>query len=389
MNKDIIPQTIVYLFESERFYAEVISQMRRVMTKSIPTAGVCIKNTIELHINPDFFKKLTLKERVAVLKHECEHILRGHIQRSKELAPDVYTKSTSKEDMDRGVESVINAMKHKHINVAADCAINYNLKDLPDGGVYPKTFDLPDNQTLEWYFENLKDNEKAKGLTEFDDHCLWAESEGDKETLKEKVRQAINKAANKTRAAGKMTHYDELLVSELNKSVVNWRDQLKRFIARSIEVSTESSRSKRNRRYSVTIPGQIKIEDLHIGVAIDTSGSVSDESLVQFMAEIYNISKYAKVSVVEADFEIKNSYEYKRNKKYTIKGRGGTAYKPVFDHFNKDNDIDGLIYFGDMDCYDTEELTRPKYPVLWAIVGEQNPPANFGSQLRVILNGKN
>lgn len=385
MNKNIIPQAIVYLFDSERFYAEIVSQMRRVITKSIPTVGVCIKNGIELHINPVYFEKLTLPERAAVLKHECEHILRGHIQRCKELAPEAYVKRPMVGDLDNAAEHTIARMKHRHLNIAADCAINFSLKELPEGGCYPKSFDLPDNQTLEWYSENLKNNKKAKDFNEFDEHSLWGESEGDKETLKEKVRQAINKAAKKARAAGKMTSENELLVSELNNNVVNWRDQLKRFVARSIEIRMESSRTKRNRRYGISIPGELKVEELHIGVAIDTSGSVSDESLIQFMAEIHDIARYAKVSVVEADTEIKNSYIYNKNKKYAIKGRGGTAYKPVFDHFNKERAIDGLIYFGDMDCYDTEELTKPGYPVLWAIVGEQDPPVDFGNRIRVLI----
>jgi len=87
------------------------------------------------------------------------------------------------------------------------------------------------------------------------------------------------------------------------------------------------------------------------------------------MSEIGQIAKYAKVTVVEADAEIKNSYEYNPKKKYKVAGRGGTAYKPAFDFFNKkENQVDGMIYFGDMDCFDTEKLVKPRYPVLWAIV---------------------
>jgi predicted metal-dependent peptidase len=379
-NKDIISQAIVNLFESERFYAELICQMRRFISNKVPTAGVCIRDQIELYINPEFFEECTPEERVAVLKHECEHILRGHISRAKDLAPEVYTRNKDEKLED----AIINQMKHKTLNVSMDCAINSMMKNLPKEGVFPKMFDLKNGETMEWYLNELKDNEKAKELMEFDDHALWSESDGDKEILKEKIRQAVNKAAKATRAAGRMTYDQELLVAELNKNVVNWRQQLKRFAARTIETALDSSKKKRNRRYGVTVPGTIKTETLHIGVAIDTSGSVSDESLKQFMSEIGNIAKYAKVTVVEADAEIKNSYEYDPRKKYKIAGRGGTAYKPAFDFFNKkENQVDAIIYFGDMDCWDIEKLKKPKYPVLWAIVGNQNPPADFGAQIRI------
>lgn len=375
-NKDAVSQAIVYLFEKEMFYAEIISSMRRFNDTITPIAGVCIKDYIELHINVPVFEKFSIEERAAILKHECEHILRDHIFRSREIAPDVY--ATGSKDM---ATNVINQMKHKAINIAADCAVNSNVKGLPEGCVYAKLLDLPDGETLEWYLEQMKDNDKAKGLMEFDGHSLWDESEGSKEVLKEKIKQTINKAATKTRQAGKMTHDQELLVDGLNKSSVNWKDQLKRFVAKSIESTTESSKKRRNRRYGIMYPGSVKIEDLHIGVAIDTSGSVSDESLKQFMAEIGEIAKYAKVTVVEADSSIKNHYIYKPKKQYTVSGRGGTAYQPAFTWFTEETNIDALIYFGDMDTSD--QVSKPKYPVLWAIVGPSNPPAAFGGIIRI------
>ena|ERR1700677_1671023 len=373
---DSITTAIISLLKQEMFYGEIISQMRRCINHNIPVAGVCIKNQIELHINPKGFDDLSPKERVSVLRHECEHILRDHILRFKEIYPEVFEKNKEIAD------TVINNMKFKAMNISADCAINGNMANLPEWGVFPKTFNLPEGNTMEWYLENLKDNEKMKDLMEFDDHSLWKESdEQSKEVLREKIRQVINKAANKARVAGKMSSYNELLVSELNKNQVNWKQQLRRFIARSSKFHLEESRKRRNKRYGITVPGAIKIEDLHIGVAIDTSGSVSDQALKQFMSEIANIAKYAKVTVVEADSEIKNAYEFKPKKEYSLSGRGGTAYQPAFDYFNNQKDIDGVIYFGDMDSSDTPK--KPKYPVLWSIIGHQEPPASFGYKIRI------
>ena len=382
MNSDAISQAIVRLFESEMFYAEIITQMRRCLNDKLPAiASVCIKNQIELHINPSMFEALPIEQRVAILRHECEHILRDHIPRMKEMAPEVFEKNRD------CIDSLINGNKFKLLNISADCAINGHIKDIPEWGVFPNKFDLPNGETTEWYLERLKNNKKVKGITEFDDHSLWAESDAQsKEMLREKIKQTINKAAKRTRAAGKMTSHNELLVSDLNKATVNWKEQLKRFIAKTIESTIETSRKKRNRRYGLACPGYIKIEDLHIGVAIDTSGSVSDEALKQFLSEINSIAKYAKVTVVEADTEVKNSYIFKPGKQYKMKGSGGTVYQPAFDYFNKIKYIDAVIYFGDMDSSDTP--TKPKYPVLWAIIGEQKPPGDFGSNIEVKIDEK-
>ncbi len=373
--KDIVSMAIVQLFDSEMFYAELIARMRRIISTAVPTAGVCIKDDIELHINLEWFGSLPPLERVAVLKHECEHILRDHIPRFKEIAPEIFAE---KQDM---VEGIINGQKFKTLNISADLAINGMLKNLPKESQFPVNYNLPNGETFEWYLEKLKNNDKAKQEMEFDGHELWSQSTDSKEVLKEKIRHAVNKAAQKTRAAGRMTSEHELLVSKLNTASVNWREQLQRFVARAIETAIESSKKKRNRRYGIMYPGSIKTEELHIGVAIDTSGSMSDESLNQAMAEIGKISKYAKVTVVEADSEIKDSYVYNPRKEYRVKGRGGTAYQPAFTFFTKETDIDALIYIGDMDISD--KVTKPKYPVLWAIVGNQNPPADFGTRIRV------
>lgn len=379
-----VSQAIVYLFESEMFYAEIIARMKRINSKDVPIAGVCIKQDIELHINLPIFAKFSLTERAAILKHECEHILRNHIIRSRELAPEVY--SEGKKDIGT---NILNSMKHKSINIAADCAVNSNIKGLPEGAVYPKMFDLINGETLEYYHEKIKENknDKAKSLNEFDGHDIWRDSEGTKEIIQEKLKQTVNKAAEKARAAGRMTAEHELAISGFNKASVTWQQQLKRFVAKTIELTLESSKKKRNRRYGIMYPGTVKIEDLHIGVAIDTSGSMSDAALEQAMAEIGEIAKYAKVTVVEADSSIKNEYQYKKGKKYKVKGRGGTAYQPALTHFStkKKDQIDGLIYIGDMDNYDNEALTKPKFPVLWAIVGNQNPPADWGAQIRITV----
>lgn len=381
--EDILLHAIVALYDRERFYAELLLQMDRVINKSIPTACVTIKQRIQLHVNPDFFKGLTLDEQMATLKHECAHIFNDHINRAKEAYPDIYSGS------DKSTEGkVINNAKHMLVNVAADCSINHNINHLPKGAVYPKQFKLDSGETMEWYVEKLKNNEELKGLNSFDEHSLWGESEGCKEELKEKVKKAIETAAEKTKAAGKLTASDELLINKFNRESRSWRNDLRQFVGRNVDIKLRSSKKKRNRRYGTMYPGTVKDEYLRIGVAIDTSGSVSDEALQQFMAEIRNIAKYADVTIVEADCEVKNHYKFDKRKDIKIKGRGGTAYQPALDFFSREGEVDGVIYFGDMDVFD-EQIKKPLYPVLWAIVGNAKPPVNWGRSTRIPLKSSN
>lgn len=397
MIKNPTTQAIISLLQSERFYAEIILQMTRIMDPTLPApAGVCIKEKIELHINPELFNKYTTKEQVAILTHEVEHILYEHISRAKEIIPEVYVKSTNsateneEDHINRVTNNILNNSKHMAMNVAADMAINPGIPNIPASCAMPEKFNLPTNKTMEWYFTAMKNDKDTGDMTGFDSHVLWGDSESDKELLKEKVRAAVKEARDNAVAAGSMSSSSEMLANRLLHRAKDWRAELHRFVSHSSEVKLELSRRKRNRRYGIQYPGTVKVEKLHIGVAIDTSGSVPDKALSQFMAEIANIAKYATVSVVEADCAITNSYVFDPKKQYTIKGRGGTAYQPALTFFTDkhgtDDQIDALIYFGDMDCAGTPE--KPKYPVLWAVYGKARPPVKWGRTTNIEISMK-
>ena len=108
-----LQETIVTLLLKQPFYAHLIMQMKQIIGTKVPTAGVRImSDKIELIVNPEFFKSLSPEARVAVLIHECEHIIRAHPARSK---------------MGTGV---LDYSEHQTWNIAADCAINQYIPSM-------------------------------------------------------------------------------------------------------------------------------------------------------------------------------------------------------------------------------------------------------------------
>ncbi|OQB02983.1 MAG: hypothetical protein BWY21_02208 [Parcubacteria group bacterium ADurb.Bin216] len=63
-----------------------------------------------------------------------------------------------------------------------------------------------------------------------------------------------------------------------------------------------------------------------------------------------------------------------------FKGRGGTAMEPAIARA-KELDPDAIIYFTDGDIFDNPQ--DPEIPFLWAIVGEQKKPTDFGEEIRI------
>ena len=88
-------------------------------------------------------------------------------------------------------------------------------------------------------------------------------------------------------------------------------------------------------------------------VAIDTSGSMSNETLERIMTEIFDIigSRMCEVTVIECDAKIQRVYKARSVKdiSYDICGRGGTSFIPVIEYINNHRQFRDaiLIYFTD------------------------------------------
>lgn len=388
MNK--LQQAIISLLYSEPFYGHLISRMNIRKSTEVPSAGVYITDKINLVYNEEWLNNLDLIDIVKVMKHECGHILQEHIPRSKQIGAmtgqlqkrfNIATDATINiADLVPTVEKIggvtvnsLNEMLEKLINEA-------NAKDNAKRSFSP----MEKGQLAEYYYNRLNQfaeensdllDEEGMGDT-IDDHSTWEKSEGNEEMIREITKQAINDSVKAAGGIGKLPSDVAALVSALNKSQVNWKQQLRQFFVNSLKSLRIPTRKKRNRRYGILQPGVKRKPELHLGLCVDTSGSVSDKELSMFWAEMKAIAEHGvKITVIEADFVVQNVYDFDPSVMPSFKGRGGTGY---VDAINKavELKVDGIIYCGDFDCADTPE--NPKKPFLWVGVRNSPPPANFG-----------
>ena len=105
-------------------------------------------------------------------------------------------------------------------------------------------------------------------------------------------------------------------------------------------------------------------------LAIDTSGSVSDTELNEFMNEIHHIYKAGvDITIVQCDTSINSIEEYKGKNELNVKGRGGTEFDPVLDYYNANQKkYTSLVYFTDGECYTS---VTPRGNILW-VLSEQS-----------------
>jgi predicted metal-dependent peptidase len=104
----------------------------------------------------------------------------------------------------------------------------------------------------------------------------------------------------------------------------------------------------------------------HMLLAIDTSGSVSDAELTEFMNEIHHIYKSGvDITIVQCDTKINSIEKYTGEWELKVQGRGGTYFDPVLEYFNEHiKEFTSLVYFTDGEA---SANIKPKGNVLWVL----------------------
>ena len=176
------------------------------------------------------------------------------------------------------------------------------------------------------------------------DHKSWKEFEGLGEAEKRLMRtqtefhlREVADQIQKSRGTIPGEMADILKMMDYKEPAkFDWKGYLRRFSGGSTKTYTKKLRRKFNKRYE-GLPG-LKIKtQRHVLVAVDTSGSVSKDELVEFFKEIYHISKSnTEVTVLQCDSAISNIAKYKKGCEEGIKifGRGGTDFEPIIDYAN-------------------------------------------------------
>jgi predicted metal-dependent peptidase len=354
MVKDLLSKTIKNLIFEEPFYGLFVIGLNKAYRKDIPTAGVSKHGIgIQLAVNPDFFESLTNRQKVGLIKHEILHISFGHL-----TVRDSYSDK-------------------KLFNIAADLEINQYIAadDLPEGGITMDSFpelELDERAGTKYYYDMLSQAQqdgtspslqnlmdKMDGESQYD-HQTWDEfeelSEAEKKLIEKQVEHQLKETAEQTeKRQGNIPGELADLIKRLRHiepPKFDWRGYLRRFVGNSSIVYTKKLRRKFNKRY-IENPGlKIKFKN-HICVGVDTSGSVCNEELQEFMNELTHMHKTGhKITVVQCDTQVNSVEEFNPRKDWEIKGRGGTSFQPVIDHYNeKKGHYTALIYLTDGEAY--------------------------------------
>tara|TARA_R110000772_G_scaffold160585_2_gene271722 strand:+ start:9188 stop:10348 length:1161 start_codon:yes stop_codon:yes gene_type:complete len=367
--QDMVARTTKSLIFTEPFYGLFLIGINKKYTTDLPTAGVSKHGIgMQLAINPDFFNDLSEDHRFGLIKHELLHIAFGHLT-IRDRYPD-----------------------HKLFNIAADLEINQYIKNsnLPEGGLLLSSFpelNLPVKAGTKVYYDILDkaqedgtspslDNfmNEMNGETPYD-HQTWDEfdelSSAEKKLVEKQVEHQLKEAAETTikkqgNVPGELSELIKRLL-HIEPAKFDWKGYLKRFVGNSSIVYTKKLRRKYNKRYAGSPGLKIKFKN-HILVAVDTSASVSSDELVEFMSEMHHMYKTGhKITIAQCDTNLNSVEDFNPKKDWAIKGRGGTSFQPVIDHYNKYGKYTALVYLTDGEAYSPDDCPKNTLWVLSSI----------------------
>ena len=368
MTRDLLDETFANMFSNISyqkdyvFYAHIIAQCKIVLSKEVDIAGVSFNiSKYILYINPDNFDKLSLLERMAVLKHEALHILYNHVAR--------------KESRD-----------HMTFNIATDCAINQLIKrdHLIDNCIFPDTLEaqlkktgynikIPYNLSSEQYYdlipEEIANDQKGQGdrgsqntqqeaftgLWEnnpLDNHNKWNESEGEEELKKIITKRMLDKSIEKSRGTVPMNLHEFLDIWD-SKPQISWKKVL-RNITSNKKAKKIRTFMKKSRRFSkrAEIRGYKKDRTWDLICILDVSGSMSDDEIEKGLLEIKEVCKItnSNIKIIQVDTEIQEITDFSsRDKRFARRASGGTKLLPALKYIKKKKiKVDGIVVISDM-----------------------------------------
>ena len=385
---------LIGLMWDEPFFSKILRTVTKIKTNEIPTAGVLAKDgDIKMWWNPKFLAGLTALQVKGLLKHECFHLIFEHTTTRRHEPHIVW-------------------------NYATDLAINSMIPEdeLPEGGLIPgKAFKelepedkikmgaervaqwealsaaieaFPKNESSEWYFARLMENEEAKdALTNpagggeggegegpmvpgtMDDHGGWDEMDDEeRELIKGKVKQALENAVKECDASGQWGSVGaehRATLREMISREIDWKAVLKQFCGMSRRADRTSNIRRLNRKYAGIHPGTYRSYTSSIAVYVDQSGSVGDEDLALLFGELRTLAKHTEFTLFNFDTEVDEKSErvWKGNKSPGMNRTrcGGTDFEAPTKHANKNKSrFDGYLILTDGECYEPKTPNRLK-----------------------------
>ena len=379
VREKIITARIALLLKAP-FFGNLATRMKLINADDwLSTAATDGRN---FYYCTEFIQKLPPKQLEFLVGHEVLHAVYDHMGRRGDRNPKIF-------------------------NIANDYAVNSDLVDQRVGdriSVVPMLYDSKYRGMMsEAIYDDLMKNVKQVTLDQLatmllDEH-LDGDGDGDdekdgngrpklsqaeKDAIRDEIREAVLNAANAA-GAGNIPAGVKRLIGDLTNPVIDWRTLIDQQIESTLKSDFTWMRpSRRGWHLDAIMPGMKPGEQIDVCIAIDTSGSISERDIHDFMTEIKGIMEAYeeyKIHVWSFDTQVYNPQIFTSENlediaSYEPDGGGGTDFMANWE-FMKENNIEPKKFIMFTDGMPFGEWGIEEYcDVCWIIKGNPNcePP---------------
>ena len=367
--EDEIVRFKMQLLRKMPFYGDIIMRLPIVRNDAISTARTDGRS---IEYNGKFLSGMSVGQRNFIIMHEVFHVLLFHCDRRNERHPRIWNTAA---------DLIVNNMLSKLIYEMNSIGIKF---ERPKDGIFGY---VNDTETVENLYaklleenKNSKDNPKkvriivspwGNNRTEqvnAPDDIIIVEvvdskdvagqgnegnnknGTGSKDVLeeiglsKQAILEIIRESASKNRSSMGSYFVPKQLFGLVESKKIKWQVLLKDFLIE--EINEETSYSTPERKYihmDLIIPGYGTQEEKldEIWAFVDSSGSIGNNEMSQFLTQLYRISKefQCTFNICYWDTEVTDVYKKITNEKDIFnslpKHSGGTDINCVYRYLNE------------------------------------------------------
>jgi len=200
-----------------------------------------------------------------------------------------------------------------------------------------------------------------------------------KEILKEQLlaEEAISLLESEFKKGEAPSHIDRFFKLDFS-SKIDWRDELKSALDRYFRDDyVLIPPNKKFLSQGIYLPSTTS-QTFRLVIAIDSSGSVDEELLSQFLSEVnflMSLVSHYQIELIVCDEKIHSHKTFYSGEtlECEIKGGSGTDFRPVFEFVEREfDDVKLLLYFTDLKG--KFPLDEPNYCVKWITLKVESIP---------------
>lgn len=307
------------------------------------------------YYNTRFVELLRPKEIEFLFGHEVLHCVYDHFGRRGDRDPQIWNVAN---------DYCVNGDLKKH-NVgefitSVPCLYDKKYEGLSSEEVYDELMKNVQKISLNDLVNQLLDDHldgEGEGDGEDNDKGRPKLSEEEKQKIRDEIKEAVLAAASTVDGAGNLPAGVKRMIKDLTEPQMNWRELLRMNLESTIKSDYTWMRSSRKGWHmDAVMPGQKNDEMIDIAIAIDTSGSIGEAMLKDFLGEIQGIMDSFpayKIHILSFDTDVYNPAQYDSENldsicDYEPAGGGGTDFTVVWNYLkNEEIQPRRLIMFTD------------------------------------------